>query len=32
MDTEARLKQVMDVLDQIAEDTSVPSRGGHLRP
>src|SRR5437660_10233290 len=24
MDTEARLKQVMDVLDQIAEDTSVP--------
>ncbi len=25
MDTEAKLKQIMDVLDQIAEDTSVPS-------
>jgi len=24
MDTEAKLKQIMDVLDQIAEDTSVP--------
>lgn len=24
MDTEARMKQIMDVLDQLAEDTSVP--------
>ena len=24
MDTEGKLKQIMDVLDQIAEDTSVP--------
>ena len=24
MDSETRLKQIMDVLDQIAEDTSVP--------
>lgn len=24
MDTETRLKQVMEVLDQLAEDTSVP--------